>query len=40
MEVGRKALEGGSPVFAGPATKELMTTRRQDLQHRFELGTS
>lgn len=40
MEVGRRALEGGRPVFAGTATKELMTTRKQDLQHRFDLGTS
>jgi len=40
MEVGRRALEGGRPVFAGTTTKELMTTRIRDLHHRFELGTS
>jgi hypothetical protein len=40
VEVGRRALEGGRPVFAGTAAKELMTIRKKDLQLRFELATS
>jgi len=40
VEIGRRALEGGRPVFAGTGTKELMTIRKKDLEHRFELSTS